>query len=47
MAQMVGHLPSAQVVIPGSWDQVLPASGALLSRESAPSHGLILFQMNK
>ena len=48
MAQMVGHLPSAQVVIPGSWDQVLPASGSLLSRESAsPSHGLILFQMNR
>ena len=29
---MVKHLPSAQVMISGSWD---PASGSLLSGESA------------
>ena len=37
VAQSVKHLPSAQVMIPGFWDQALsPASsGSLLRRESA------------
>ena len=34
MAQSVKHLPLAQVMIPGSWDQV-PHQASLLSGESA------------
>ena len=33
VAQSVKHLPSARVMISGSWDQA-PTSGSLLSRES-------------
>ena len=50
MAQSVKHLPSAQVMISGSWDQV-PASGSLLGRESAspfpPACALSVSQINK
>ena len=35
MAQSVKHLPSAQVMIPGSWDGAGMRIGSLLSRESA------------
>ena len=39
MAQSVEHLPLAQVMIPGAWDQA-PESGSLLSRESASPSAL-------
>ena len=32
---VVEHLPSAQVMIPGSWDRVLHPWGSVLSEESA------------
>ena len=35
MAQSVKHLPSAQVMIPGSWDQLSPALGSLFIGKSA------------
>ena len=42
MAQMVEHLLLAQVVIPGSWDQVPHTLGSLLSRGASPSLPLLL-----
>ena len=43
VAQLVKHLPSAQVLIPRSWDQA-PTSDSLLSWEPAsPSPLLMLF----
>ena len=50
MAQSAKHLPSAQVMISGSWELV-PASGSLLGRESAspfpPACALCVSQINK
>jgi len=52
VAQMVKHLPLAQVMIPGSWDGA-PAWGSLLGGEPAspstvpPACALSLYQINK
>ena len=54
VAQLVKCLPSAQVMISGSWDRAL-LSGSLLSEESAslspsatsPAHAFFLSQINK
>ena len=44
VAQLVGYLPLAQVVIPGSWDQALSqalcSAGDLLLSPSVPPHCL-------
>ena len=43
MAQSVKHLPSTQVMSPGSWDHLSPTLGSLLSEDSAfPSHSAAL-----
>ena len=45
VAQPVKHLPSAQVMIPGSWDLVLHQA-SLLSKESASPSPLLLFSLS-